>query len=418
MGTLNEALLKSATRLKDNRKNLAALTAARRALAIEASAEAHGTLGAIQWNNDDFSGAIRSLRRSLATEPHNATDWAHLGLAQSSLGRWDDAEASYERALAINPDNVAVRWNRANFRLAAGRWDSGFEDYESRIAFRGPPHYPRWKYPTWTGEELNDKTIVVFAEQGVGDTILSSRYVWHLKQVYPRVRIIWFVQPRLHDLFWEFRDFVEFWPPGHPWPDADYAIFQMSLLRAFKARPDTIIADPGLILKRAKKGKDSIRIPESAPMKIGIAWTGNPDMLANEQRSIPLELILSLAENPKIQLYSLQVGDGADHLRFVDCADLVRDCSPELTTFGFAGAASLMLNLDLVLTVCTATAHLAGALGVPCWTMLSYDPYWVWLRESSVTPWYPQMKLFRQPKPLDWESVVSDVKQQLRRAAA
>jgi tetratricopeptide (TPR) repeat protein len=406
---LNDAV----SRLKEDRKYLAAKMAARRMLALDPENPVLlGNYGAVLWNAGEFEAARQALTKAANRCPDNPTYWAHLALALASLRRDAEAERAYDRALELKPGDLPIIWNRSQFRLLSGDWKRGLEDYESRIPFRGEPAYKALPYPTWEGQDLNDKVIVACAEQGVGDTILASRYLVELKRIYPRSTIKYFVQQKLHDLFWEFRDIVEFWPNGHPWPQADYGIYQMSLLRVMGAAPDNVPAVCDRLRRRALASAPSVKIGGSGKFKIGIAWTGNPEMKANEERSIPVEVLLELAADPTIALYSLQVGPGSEHLHFVDCNDLIRDCSKELAAYGFAGTAAMMMNLDLVITVCTSTAHLAGAIGVPCWTLLCRDPYWVWGREGN-SPFYPAMRLFRQAEQNEWESVMASVKSAL-----
>lgn len=409
-----------ATRLKERRNYLSALTAIRRALAMEPDHPVLlGTYGACLWNAGEFEQARQVLTKASASAPDNPVYSAHLALALASLGRNKEAEVAYARALELKPDDLAITWNRSQFRLSVDDWQRGFADYESRIPFRGEPSYKKLPYPTWDGSDLNGKTLVICAEQGVGDTVLASRYLPFLKQKYPAVTIKYFVQQRLHDLLWEFRDIVEFWPNGHPWPQADFGVYQMSLPRILGTTPDTIPPVCDRIRRRALASAKSVTLLGSNKdaLRIGIAWTGNAEMKANEERSIPLEMLLQLAEDPRYSLYSLQVGHGADHLQFVDCKELIYDCAPELAAFGFAGTAAVMLNLDLVITVCTSSAHLAGALGVPCWTLLCADPYWVWGRDGDTSRFYPSLRLFRQSKQHDWEPVMASVKAALNELA-
>lgn len=402
--------------LKEERKYTAALVAIRRALALEPDHPVLlGSLGAILWNAGDFEGSRQALTRACNRNPDNPAYWAHLALALSSLRRSDEAERAYDRALELKPDDLAILWNRSQFRLSTGDWLRGFSDYESRIPFRGEPAYKKLPYPIWNGESLDNKTIVVCAEQGVGDTLLASRYLVEIKRRWPTATIRYFVQPRLHDLMWEFRDIVEFWPNGHPWPEADYGIYQMSLLRIMGSAPDDVPPACDRLRRRALSSAGSVNIGGDDKIRIGISWTGNPDMKANEERSIPLELLVSLASDPRLQFYSLQVGPGSEHLHFVDCPDLIKDCSSELSAYGFAGTAAMMMNLDLVITVCTSSAHLAGSLGVPCWTLLCADPYWVWGREGNSVSWYPGMRLFRQSTQHDWGPVIANVTSELAR---
>lgn len=410
-------LLRTALKLKDDRHLLAAYTAARRAAGLLPKAVyPKGVTGAILWNLERFEEGAALLKECTELEPTNHEWWGHLALCYSGMREDEKATAAYEKAISIKPDDLALKWNRAQFLLAKGDWLPGWEDYEARIEYRGSPAYMKLPVPTWNGEDLTGKTLVVVGEQGVGDTILSSRYLALIRERHPTCKLTWIVQPRLHDLFWEFRhDLVdEFVPSGYPWPalKADYAIYQMSLPKIFGTTLETVPADPGLIRKRMMMQADTVRLPEphSSSLRIGICWTGNVAMLANDVRSVPLEALLPLAEDPRFTFYSMQVGEGSHHLHIGGAAELIKDCSVDLEKAGFTGTAALMGSLDLVVTVCTSTAHLAGALGVPCLTMLAHDCYWVWGREGDSTPWYPGMRLFRQRVPGEWGPVVEDIR--------
>lgn len=410
-------LTRASIALKEQRHFLASYTAARRAMAIAPGHPApEGALGAVLWNLCRFEEGIKVLKGCIDKVPDSAEYWAHLGLCHASLSQDAEAEAAYSRAVELCPTDIAIRWNRSQFRLARGAWlDGGFDDYEMRIEYRGRPAYPSLPFPMWEGQDLNGKTLVIQGEQGVGDTIMSARYVPLIKRRWPDVKIVWYVQARLHDLLWEYSDCATFYPPGYPWPQADYGLFQMSLLRLFPSDPKGVPADPGFVRKRADLTAKKLALPKAKTesLRIGLAWTGNPEMMANEVRSVPLEMLVPIAEDPRFTFFSLQVGGSASHIHFGGAGDLVYDCSNDLAKMGFAGTAALMLNLDLILTVCTSNAHLAGALGVPCWTMLAQDCYWVWGRQGNSSPWYPGMRLFRQRNAGDWQPVIDDVKASL-----
>lgn len=405
-------LTRAAIQLKEKHHFLSSYTAAKRAMALAPGHPApEGALGAVLWNLCRFEEGVEVLNGCIAKVPDNAEYWAHKALCHASLSQDEEAEAAYTKAVELSPKDVAIRWNRSQFRLARGDWTRGFEDYETRIEYRGRPAYPKLPSPLWQGEDLNGKTLLIQGEQGVGDTILSARYIPLIKERWPDCKIVWYIQPRLHDLFWEYRDYVTFNPASYPWPKTDYSVFQMSLLRLFGSQPETVPLDPGLIRKRALLTSDKLSMPNPhvPSLKIGIAWTGNPEMMANYVRSVPLEAFMPLAEDPRFTFYSLQVGEAPQHIHMGGAHDLIKDCSPDLQKMGFAGTAAVMMNMDLVLTVCTSAAHMAGVLGVPCWTMLAQDCYWVWGREGTSTPWYPGMKLFRQTKNGDWDSVITRV---------
>jgi len=191
-------------------------------------------------------------------------------------------------------------------------------------------------------------------------------------------------------------------------------VFLGSLPYLLGIRVDTLPPDPLRIRSRVQQQHRlaPFNLPEPAmkdAFRVGICWSGNPHQDRNHDRSIPLELLLPLAENPNVMIYSLQVGPGASALAATGAQGLICDLQEDLTFHGLVGAGNALLGLDLVITVCTSVAHLAGAVGVPVWTMLSHDPYWVWTREGTKTPWYPTMKLFRQPEAGDWASVTDEV---------
>jgi hypothetical protein len=149
------------------------------------------------------------------------------------------------------------------------------------------------------------------------------------------------------------------------------------------------------------------------PYKVGICWTGNPHQDRNGERSIPLELMLKLAEHPNVWLYGLQVGSGQADIERLGARDLICDLGPQLKERGLTVAATAILQMDLVITCCTSIAHLCGALGVQAWVVLCENPYWVWMHNRSDSPWYPSLRLFRQHKTDDWTGVMSEVRDEL-----
>jgi Tfp pilus assembly protein PilF len=397
----------------------------RRALAMEpGSASAHNGLGSMLYNLGEHFQSEVHLLRALAEEPKSSAACGNLGLLYAAMRRWDESEKAFQRGLSLAPGDVGLRWNMANMLLESGQWRRGLQEYEVRIQHRGVPNFPRMPYPMWGGESLDGKTIFIQAEQGIGDRLLTSRYLCWLKQRFPSSRVLYLSNANMHSIMWEFRDLLEFVPEGIPWPRADYGLFEMSLVRLYhmmeQAPNDEVELflppDSGLIRRRAEMDRRSVNLPEPnhKSLKVGICWTGNPAMDRNFERSVPLEMLLPLAELPDVTLYSLQVGSN-DILR-LGANQVVCDLAPEIDG-KLARTAAAMLHLDLVITVCTSVAHLAGSLGVPTWVMLCHSPYWVWLSERADSPWYPNVSLFRQPRPGDWGSVVSNVKAQLEQLA-
>jgi hypothetical protein len=217
-------------------------------------------------------------------------------------------------------------------------------------------------------------------------------------------------------LLWGYRGIVEFVPMATPLPDVDYHAFIGSIPRFYFREHDTIPLDPGYISKRIEPCTHFL-IPEPGAhpaLKIGIAWTGNPNQERNDERTIPLRQLLRVAEDPRVWLYGLQVGSPCRELYELGAGEIVCDLSAELEEHGFVGTAVAIRQCDLVITCCTSTAHIAGALGKPCWVLLCKDPYWIWgYGDSSSSPWYPSIRLFRQKAPSEWAPVITEVKQAL-----
>ena len=276
----------------------------------------------------------------------------------------------------------------------------------------------------WQGEDLNGKSIYIQGEQGTGDKILFSRYIAWLKETYPKCTIYAHLRDDLANLFWEFETagiIERFLPNSIPWPKGiDYSCYLMSLPHYHGSRREEWIPpDPGLIRKRVvdQNSLKNMPMPGLPSVNVGICWTGNPSQTRNLDRSVPLDLMVELAEDPRIQLYSVQVGPGNDDLDRTGARKLVIDLAGDIVNEGWVGTGQVLMKLDVVITVCTAVAHLAGALGCNVWTLLCKEPYWVWPREGDRTAWYPSMKLFRQKDFRGWRPVITEVKSELGRLA-
>lgn len=416
MTEASESLHNLCARLKDERHFEAALVAARRAIAMAPRCGAHyNALGSTLWCLGRFDEALDALLSAAELAPDDVGPMSNLAGCYASLGRYGLADSWFRRALERNPAHLHVRYDLAMAYLDQGRWAEGFREYEVRFDFRGEALYPRMPYAKWQGEDLDGKTLYVQFEQGSGDRILCSRYLAVIHRTWPTCRILAICGNELVSLLWGFSDFVTFLPSGIPWPaGVDYGVYLMSLPGIFATTPEHIPLDPGLILSRVAGLKDSVRLSEvDGRLRVGVAWTGNPEMLRNAERSIPFELMLGLEELPGVQLYSLQVGHGSQDIVRFGAGQLIEDLGPMLAQHGYVAAAATMLNLDLVITACTSTAHLAGALGVPTWVLLCRDPYWVWLRGREDSPWYPSARLFRQTRQGEWRPVIDQVKREL-----
>jgi tetratricopeptide (TPR) repeat protein len=421
---LIKELCDTAVQLCHRRKFKAALAMTLRAVALEPNCAAiWANVGNYLWNLQRFDEAKIAIERSLKIEPDHPVATCTMGLILASLGRFEETEPYFNKAIAsdTNEKNVLnARWDRALFYLSSGDYIKGFRDYETRIDRDSANGYRERKppMPIWQGESLVGKRIFVNSEQGIGDNIIYSRFIpWLCLQ--GAERVLWCLPNHLISLFWEFRNTpsLEFIPEGIPIStlNADYYLFAGSLPLRYGLTLENIPPDPGLILKRVNEHPKVARITLPEPngsyvFKIGIAWTGNPAMDRNEERTVPLEFMLELVTIPNVWLHSFQVGFAAKHIEELGAEQMICDLSPQLEFRGLAACGAALQEMDLVITSCTSIAHLAGALGVPCWVMLAYDAFWLWLRERSDSPWYPSIRLFRQPRSKDWVSVAKEVR--------
>lgn len=419
-----DALALHGNTLRDRGKYAASAIAFRRALALcPDNAFLLNGLGASLWFLSQYSEAHSCIRRSLALNPADPGTHSNMGTLMATLGRIAPMREHFEKAIAIEPANHSARWNYAMALLDLGLWLDAWPHYEVRMAY-SPDKFPKMPYPYWKGQNLDGKTLYVQAEQGFGDRVLFSRYLSWVHEQWPTARILLLTEsppmPDMRPLLWGFHDFVEFLPAGTPWPeDVDYGVFEMSLPGIHRSTPDYVPRDPGLIRKRVLPDADGVRVPDPLvpAIKVGVCWSGNPLMMRNSDRSMPLELMLQLEEVPNVQLYGLQFAPGRADIARVGAHDLMLDLSEDIEknsgTSSFVGTCAIMSTLDMVITVCTANAHLAGAMGVPTWVALCHDPYWVWLRGRSDSPWYPNTKLYRQREPNDWQFVIDRMKRSL-----
>jgi len=402
-----------------------ALVEGKRAVAVApGSKELWNNLGTYFWLNREFDEGMACLERALKIDPDFYWAFYNQGLIHESRGEFDKAEVAFAKALAADPNYMAVRWGRSMMRLSLGDYARGWEDYETRIPFRqntdGSKIYPKFPAPYWKGEPIDGKDIFCCVEQGIGDTIMFSRWLPWLKEQVGSGTIYFCASHELMVLFWQFKlaGLIEWVPEGVPIPHCDYSVVVGSLPHHQRCTLETLPADPGLIRKRADICMSMARanVPEPLgpnPFKVGICWTGNPTQDRNAERTVPLELLLSLAAHPNVWLYSLQAGSGRDDLQRLGAEDLVCDLGGQMKERGLTVAATALLQMDLVITCCTSIAHLAGALGVPTWLMLCRSPYWVWMHDRSDSPWYPSIKLYRQTETDNWKPVVQRVRDDL-----
>jgi len=371
--------------------------------------EFHDNLGLVLAALDRNDEAIAAHRRAIALRPDLAGAWTNLGLVLTATNALDEAIAAFDRALDLAPALTEARFNRALALLAAGRFAEGFRDYEARLAV---PAFadPSWSpcVPRWDGSDPRGRTIVLVAEQGLGDAIQFVRLASVLAARGARVIV---QAPRaLAALLRTVEGVADVVTPGAPLPPYDAWLPLLSLARALgidaasiPSRVPYIAADP------TRRGAIASALARHRPsLRAGLAWAGNPRNSNDRRRSAPLAAFAPLLSLPDVAWVSLSKDDGEDALRAAPAASqlVALDARRE-----FDGTAALVAELDLVVSVDTSIAHLAGALARPAFVLLPYHADWRWRLARHDSDWYPTLRLFRQPAPGDWASAVAAVRE-------
>jgi Flp pilus assembly protein TadD len=358
--------------------------------------------------NDD---ALECLDQAIALEPNHAPSHSNRGHVLRDLNRYKEAQASYAQALYLGPTEPHAHFNQGMCQLLTGDFEHGWQELEWRWKteqYRGAQQ--NFLKPIWLGKEsLSGKTILLHAEQGMGDTIQFCRYVTEVARLGARVLLQ--VQPALERALQGLQGTMQILAEGDELPEFDYHCPLMSLPLAFGTQVDTIPAYPSyLSVSPERLSKWLPQLGETGKPRIGLVWAGNASFGNDARRSMPLTCFLPLL-NDQLQFVSLQT-----ELRDGDAVILERH--PEILHFGdkltdFADTAALIAELDLVICVDTAVAHLAGALGKAVWILLPFSPDWRWLVQRSDTPWYPSARLWRQSRSYDWGEVMGAVSEEI-----
>jgi tetratricopeptide (TPR) repeat protein len=355
-----------------------------------------------------FAEAVDSYDRALAVRPHQAEALSNRGVALQELQRFADALESYNLALAARPDYAEAQWNKALLLLLNGSFADGWSAYESRrrMASWAPRKFPGTE---WSGDNLAGKRLLLYAEQGLGDTIQFARYV--PLAVARGARVILEVQAPLKSLLTGLRGVEAVLARGEPLPQFDLHCPLLSLPLLFGTTRETVPAKVPYI-HAAVDRCDSWRrqLPRDTAV-IGLVWSGNPKSSKDRQRSIPFEKIASWLGIPGIQFVSLQKDARPADARALQEQQKVIDLGIDLKDF--SDTAAVISQLDMVVTVDTSVAHLAGAMGKPVWILLPYVPDFRWLLDRTESPWYPSARLFRKSKGRDWDEVISQVRREL-----
>jgi tetratricopeptide (TPR) repeat protein len=385
-----------------------------RALALKPDyAQAHYGRGVALSALSRLGEALESYERALALEPGHAEALNDRGIALFELRRHAEAIDSYERALALKPDYASAHWNLALCRLLLGHFALGWQDYEWRLkAGQQADQGRKFVQPLWLGAQtLEGKTILLHSEQGLGDTLQFCRYVREVAALGAKVLLE--VQPPLGQLLADLDGAAQVLTEGSPLPAFDYQCPLPSLPLAFKTDLHNIPSrTPYIRSDAARVATWQKRLGIRTKPRVGLVWSGSAAHSNDRNRSIALAEIL-----PPVSSWAEWISLQKD-VRESDAALLasradVRHLGSELEDF--ADTAALVELMDLVVTVDTSVAHLAGAMGKAVWILLPFNPDWRWLLDREDSVWYPAARLFRQPAIGDWASAIRCFREELER---
>jgi tetratricopeptide (TPR) repeat protein len=413
------ALLNHGVQLAAQQRFDEALADFDKAIALDAGlAEAFNNRGAALYKLGRFDDAVASYDRALALEP-DAETYSSRGLALHVRGRLDEALASYDSALALKPDYTEAHYNRALTLLRAGDLARGFQAYRWR--FRINAARPAIACPEWEGEPIAGKRLAIFHEQGAGDTLQFVRYVPMALARGAQITLL--VPPVLARLLRASLPGVEVVDRLPNSAVFDFQAPMLSLPALFGTTLDTVPArTPYLTVDPAEAASWAQRLaalPDltQPDLKVGLVWAGSKMPTSYDaRRSLKLAQLAPLAALPGIRFVSLQIGEPAAEAKTPPTGLQLTDWTSEIRDY--ADTAALIANLDLVITVDTSVAHLAGALDKPVWILSRYDGCWRWLLGRDDSPWYPTARLFHQPAMGDWQPVIADVAAALQALSA
>jgi tetratricopeptide (TPR) repeat protein len=390
--------------------------ACRRALALRADyAPAHNNLSIVLKELDRLPEAEAACRQALAICADDAAVHHNLGTILVELGRLPDAEASFRKALALQPDHVDAKCKLGALLLSTGRFEEGWQLYEARYDERLTDRHafaPSVRYPQWRGEGLQGKSVLVWQEQGYGDMIQFGRYLSVLK-AQGAAWITLACAPALHRLFGALADVDAVVDGESELARAEHDFWTLPL--SIPHRVGTTLESIPFAVYLKPSGelveKWRARFGPAKKARIGLVWKGNPAHGNDRHRSLPsLATLAPLLSVPGVSFVSLQKGQGETDVQSLEPGQSMVHAGPDIQDF--ADTAAIIAQLDLVICVDTAVAHLAGGLGKPCWVLLPERATdWRWMQERVDSPWYPgTTRLFRQAARGDWTATIEQVR--------
>lgn len=404
--------------LKELHRFEEALASLEKAIALDSSyIEAYINKGNVLQDLHRYDEAIEWYDRAIALKPNYPEAYSNKGNALELLRRHREAMECFDMATTINPQYVDAYWHKALCQLSGGEYEAGWQNYEARWFKSNPVHF---QYLTISRLEntqnIRGKKILIWAEQGLGDSLQFCRYIELLHRLGGIVTFL--VPSALLRVLSQLEQFCTLKTHHDNHDVFDLHSPLLSLPLVFSAEVESVPAEIPYIKANPEKIKlFEGRILSSPNMKVGVIWNGGfrvgaPQLWAvNKRRNIELEQIAKLKEVSGVDFYSLQKGDPAEsefRVRQDEVWPKMTNCVQWLDDF--SDTAALMQCLDLIISVDTSSAHLAGALGRPVWILNRYDSCWRWLRGRSDSPWYPSAKIYQQSKPGNWDEVLDQVK--------
>ena len=401
--------------LNDLKRRDEAIAVLRRAVELEPKhARAQLNLGSVLRDAGRFAEAVAHLETAVTLAPNLAEAHNNLGTGYQTLAQFEKAGACYRRALELDPQLPDAHFSHATQLLRLGQLSEGFAEYEWRWKCRSFGQRP-FSQPRWQGEPLEGRTILLFAEQGLGDTLQFVRYAADVKARGGTVIVE--CQPPLEKILASCPGIDRLVVAGAPLPAFDVYCPLMSLPGVLQLSENRLWHGPYLAAEPARSQRWRDALAPVRGFRVGLCWQGNPEHLFDRQRSLPLAALAPLAAIEGVQLVSLQKGIGAGQI--AACGFPVHDLGAALDADGaFLDTAAVLGQLDLVIAADTAIAHLAGALAAPVWIPLSAHGDWRWMTGRDDSPWYPSARLFRQQRLDVWDDVVDRISQALHARVA
>ncbi|SDI03811.1 tetratricopeptide repeat protein [Propionivibrio dicarboxylicus] len=379
---------------------------------------AHNNMGNARIKQGQMDLALACFRKAIELSPDSAEAWNNLGETYYCLLCLDEAEAAFLQALSIRSDCHEARLNLGILLLLKGDFERGWDYYETRWEMpRRRENRPRFVQPEWTGEPLDGKALLIYVEQGMGDNLQFVRFLPELRHLYPNARLYYWGLRPLMRLFDDLatRYGIELLPEtvAGGVPPIDYHIALLSIPRCLGTTLETLpAAVPYLAPPNDLQAKWCDRMRALSGFRVGLVWAGGDVYQFDVFRTLSLCSLMPLFDIEGISWVSLQKGPAAGQIEVEGVKGRLADWMDEVDDF--ADTAAIVSQLDLVISVDTSVAHLAGAMGKPVWLLNRFNTDWRWMLDRADSPWYPTMRIFRQASFGDWGSVVASVVDALR----